>query len=183
MRWFRKKSPSQPGSRQTPHQAQTITPQQSPPQPERPEPETPQPDVPKIDSQPRAGLQVGDLVTANHFRYYEPGRILSIPTSTSGGYHVDFGRFTLHLGADELTADDGTGIDTRTHPGWLQNLFCELLTEGAAYDQNGSKVDERWLTGKFWNFGHGIPVPVCEKAGLDRGTTYAQAARRLRRRN
>lgn len=159
MRWFNRRKSRNPERLTEPHPA---------PSPDRP-------------------LETGDMVTVNYHRYYEPGRIEHAVTSheISGEvvplYRVNFGRFELHLTADELTRDNGTGIDTRPLPGWLQNIFCDLLATGEAHQADGNTVDKRWLTGKFYNHGDTLPRKACQQAGLDVGTTYAQAARRLRR--
>lgn len=177
MRLFRKKPASHPVTYQPP--SCSAQPQQ-PAQAQEPTPQ-------QAGSRPHAGFQVGDMVTASDHEYYEPGHIVAIASlahsdgSTEPFYEVDFGRFSYHFTADELNHDDGNGVDTRSHPGWLQNQFCRLLTDGVAYDQDGNKIDERWLTGKFYNFGRYLPTRVREQAGLGAHTTYAQAARRLRR--
>lgn len=69
-------------------------------------------------------------------------------------------------------------------PGHLRDALAEWIEEG----QDGTGVvvldDEPrplgWLLGQLWNCTDTLPRGACAELGLPAGSTYAQAARRLR---
>ncbi len=60
-------------------------------------------------------------------------------------------------------------------PGHLRDQFCELIESG----EHGTPALQR-LAGRLWNCTDTLPSDYCLCLALPGGTTYAQAARRLR---
>ena len=79
-------------------------------------------------------------------------------------------------------------------PGHLRDGFVALIegdedAEGLFfYDSDKQEQWERmnederlwWLSGQLWNCTDVLPVFYCDKLDLPQGSTYAQAARRIR---
>jgi hypothetical protein len=80
-------------------------------------------------------------------------------------------------------------------PGHLRDGFVALVIEGDEeaeglffYDSDKQEQWERmnagerrrWLCGQLWNCTDVLPVFYCDEVGLPQGSTYAQAARRIR---
>ena len=50
----------------------------------------------------------------------------------------------------------------------------------AAWDVMGLKQRAQWLIGQLWNCTDVLPSMACENLDIQRGSTYAQAARKLK---
>jgi hypothetical protein len=70
-------------------------------------------------------------------------------------------------------------------PGHLREPFLDLIeaTHSAApvHREPPDPAVIRQLTGQLWNCTDTLPGGYCQDLGLPRGSSYAQAARRLRR--
>lgn len=92
----------------------------------------------------RRTFAVGDWVVANHHRGHLPGQITAVVTlhdfdGKKPLYRIDFGRFELHLTAEEISPDAGR----ETAPSPLRQLG-DVSAPTTAPDWNAQKLWKRW---------------------------------------
>lgn len=68
-------------------------------------------------------------------------------------------------------------------PGELRDAFVEWVDDGchldSAIEVYWTQRPVRWLLGQLWNCTDTLPSHECEGIGVRRGSSYAQAVRRL----
>lgn len=72
-------------------------------------------------------------------------------------------------------------------PGHLREELQEWLDSDMPasefkVDHNGQDRNLDWLLGQLWNCTDVLPAGYCDQLGLPKGSTYAQAVRRMKER-